>query len=423
MRLLSAAFVLVLGPVQAAAMPAGFAGAVRAEALEALTRMEGFAENKAWLDKTGIHIEDLPVSLMAQYEEPRKEGGVGRTLVARHALERSWLSLSSQGVPEAEAARLVGWMLVPSLLHEAQHAIQVHAMSQKVGLSFYALELEIEAEAVGMTAYLQILARFPEMGRHPFFVKTQNNSSLDLWRSGFGAFAADMAKSYPRVPAARGGGVASQLRLSRELHEGMIADVDEALEREELPEEIIHLRAMRSTAAAELARLKDPVLTGALLRYLEEREAAARLLWTTWDRLDPARRAARGEGAPRVLASTSLDAARSLAAASPVHHAGEIRGHLSAAQRAAAASGDLDLRRRVELQRRAFPQDVRTYVRNVIRSNAALAESPAKLEADMKEYLASLREKLSPEQLLEAEALVREELRRARGVPPPPARS
>lgn len=423
MRNLLAALALLLTPVFAFAMPAGFPGAVRAQTREALSRMQGFDEGKAWIVKAGVHVEDLSASLLAQYEEPRKDGGVGRILISRAALDRSWRSLHAQGVPEAEAARLVGWMLVPSLLHEAQHAIQVHAMSRDVGLNLYALEFEIEAEAVGMTAYLQILDRFPDVGRHPFFVKTQNNVSLDVWRSGFEAFADETAKYYPRVPGVRGGGVASLLRMSRDMQESAIADIDEILESKERPDEEHQLHAMRAAAAEQLALLDDPARTAALVRFLEEREAAARRLWTVWDRLDPARRAKRGEGAPGALASASLDAARSLSAASPVHHADEIRGHLAAAGRAAASAADPVLRRRVELQRRAFPQEVRAYVRNVIRSNAALSEDPAKFEADMKEYLESLRGKLTAEELQEARSLVREELRRARAVPPPPGRA
>ncbi|MBI4060481.1 MAG: hypothetical protein HY403_03540 [Elusimicrobia bacterium] len=417
MRLLALALALV--PAAASAMPAGFPEAVRRESVRALAQMDGFEENKAWLAKAGIHIEkDISKSLIAQYEEPGVGGGTGRILVSQEALERSWRSLQAQGVDDASAARLAGWMLVPSLVHEAQHAIQVHAMS-RVDFGFYAVEMEVEAEAVGMTAYLQILSRFPELGHRSFFIKSQNNASLMTWRKSFAAFRDDIRQSYPRVPVALDGGVDNHLLSGKGFQQGIIDDVDERLESEPLDRSDLDRRKMEAESA--LRELRDPARREALLDFYRGLAASAERLWTVWDHLDPSRRLKRSPALnPGEAALTSLAAARGLAAVSPVYHEREILQHLQAAKRAATDSGNPALSRQVQGQLRDFKTSLPAYARTVILSNAATAQDSVKLETDLNEYLKDLRAKLTPAQYREAEELVREAIRKVRRAPPAP---
>lgn len=401
-------------------MPANFPQSVRMEAIRALDQLDGFAENKAWLSKTGIHIEDVSASLIAQYEEPKNPGGVGRILVARTALERSWVSLNAQGLNDAAVARLTGWMLAPSLIHESQHAIQVDAM-HRIGLSFYALETEIQAEAFGMTAYLQILARFPELGAYPFYIKSQNNASLLTWREGFAAFCESTRQYYPRVPSALNGGLESHLQMASELQVDTIADVDKLLESENDPKQRENLERMKTNAESYHLELRDPARREALMSFYREIAASAERLWTVWNHLDPSRRLKRDPTlTPEAIAETALKAARALSAVSPVYHNNEILEHLETAAQSASQSGNPVLRRQAQEQLREFKSSLPAYARAVIRSNAATAQDPVKFEADMKEYLESLRGKLTPSQSHEAGELIRKETQRLRRIPPAP---
>lgn len=400
---------LLLAPCARAAAPEPQSpAALRAELIVAAAQLDGFDVDREWLARLPFKVLPLSSKMFAHYEPPGRDGASGEIQVNSTILAASLRSLRAVGFEEGEAVRLLAWCILPTVLHEAQHAEQVDQYKKRGALDVYFIESEIEAAAVGTSVYLQVLEKRPDMARFYMPAKGENAADLAVWREGIGPFRESIVKAYasmipiPSLATARdhfSGQVAQLEEMAAEIEDLRRQSKDPA-ERASLEE---HLKGLRES----LATLKDPRVLEATIGYIREQGEHADALWSEWAKSDPQTRLASEPALPpRERARLAMKAAEQLELLSPTANASEIERFYAQARADAVLARDGGLAMRIGRRQSSLQGRRVDYALDVVRGRAASTDDPAMLAQILEKNVEHLRAHLWPQhmRLIEEEA-------------------
>ena len=399
---------LLLGSGARAAAPADPAAQLRAALLQAASSLDGLEANKVWLQRLPFKLAPLSKRMFAHYEPPRAAEELGEIQVNLDMIQPSLKALSAMGVGEADATVLLAWCILPTVIHETQHAVQVAEYRRRGALEVYFIESEIEAGAVGTVVYLQVLDKRPDMARFYLPLKGENTSDLETWGAGFGPFREAIVKAY-----------ASPLPVPS-LAEARARFADQAAATEETIQELTQerLRAKDAQDRAALTRLidgsrdalrelRDPRIIEATVGYIREQGEHAEALWSQWAKTDPRRRLESEAGLPpRERARLAMRVAEQLELASPTANAGKIEQYYAQARSDAVQARDGGLVARIGRRQVAAEGRRLDYALDVVRGRAAATDDQTLLRQILQLNVEHLRPHLWPQhmRLIEEEA-------------------
>ena len=391
------ALVLLLAaiPSARAALSAETQAEVQAQVMAHLEELEGFDENVAWLKRLPIHWDDFAGKLAAAYEPPKQDGEPGEMDVDTGIVERTIQALAIQGVPQERRASLAAWVLLPTVLHESQHAIQLAALSRNGAMrDFHTVEAEIDAEAVAARAALQIMDKHPEAFFYTSPLKTQVNFTVNSWRDGVEKFKQDIAELYrPRMtPSIHDPG--GPFGAMRDAIRSQIAELEEEIPGTKDEHDRQLMEDMLKSLKEQQAAVAEPALEKATVGYFQEREAAVGAAWENWAKTDVERNAA-SAAAPAERGRLALASAARLALISPTYFSPSIERQLAAAAEAASETGDAALARQVSEFAARYREQRFQYALAIYRVHRA-QDAPDKLEKNETELLDFLKKILPP---------------------------
>ncbi|TBR16739.1 hypothetical protein EPO15_18630 [bacterium] len=366
--------------------------ALRAGFLKAAGELDGLEENKAWLAKLPMRLEGLGATTAAFYSPPSKTEPLGSINLNEERLRLALRSLEATGFAPEQALPAVVWSVLPTVMHETQHAIQLHELARRGGVEAHFVEMETDGKAVGVVTYLQILEKHPEAARLFMFGKSDNNDELAVWRTGLPAFRAETLELYrakdPLIPTLETG--EDYFKRTAETLEASLAEIDGELKTAH-PDDRAALQSIRRGYAEQLAVFRDPQVVAATLGYFRERHQAADAMWARWSGADPKSRLAAAPGLPaKERAELHLRVARQLSTLSPTLYADDIEANLTAARGAAVQARDGRLVQRAGRELAGVQGRRLDYALDVVRGRAAVtddAATRAKIMAVQDEHL------------------------------------
>lgn len=387
--------------------------ALRAGLLKAASELDGFDENKAWLAKLPMNLGALGAQTVAVYSPPGKGSPLGEVTLDESRLRLALRSLEATGFEPERALPALVWSVLPTVMHETQHAIQIHELARRGGVEAHFVEMEVDGKTVGVVTYLQVLDKHPEAARLFMHGKSDNNDELAVWRTGMAPFRAETLELYrakdPLIPTLETGEAYFKNAVAN--LEASLADIDADLSAAN-PEDREALQRIRRGYVEQIAVFKDPQVSAATLGYFRERREADEALWARWSATDPKTRLAQEPGLkPKERAELHLRVARQLATLSPTLHADEIEENLAGARTAAVSARDGRLVQRAGRELSAVQGRRLDYALDIVRGRAAVTEDPelrAKILAKQDEHL---RGRLWPQHY----RVFKEELRAAGG--------
>ena len=380
-------------PLSARPTPELF-GALRTGLLRAAAELDGLDENKAWLAKLPMELGALGAQTVAVYTLPSKTSPLGVVTLDESRLRLTLRSLEAVGFEPERALPALVWSVLPTVVHETQHAIQIHELARRGGVEAHFVEMEVDGKTVGVVTYLQILEKHPEAARLFMHGKSDNNDELAVWRTGMGPFKGETLELYrakdPLIPTLETG-EAYFKNAAKNLADSL-AEIDAEM-RTVNPADRDAMLAIRRGYAEQLAVFRDPKVVEATLGYFRERREADAALWARWASVDPKSRLASEAGLPaKERAALHLRVARQLSTLSPTLHADEIEVNLADARAAAVAARDGRMLQRVGREQAALQGRRLDYALDIVRGRAAVTEDPelrAKIMAKQDEHLRS----------------------------------
>lgn len=369
-------------------------GILRAGLLKAAGELDGFEENKAWLAKLPMNLGALGAQTVAVYTPPGKGSPLGEVTLDESRLRLALKSLEATGFEPERALPALVWAVLPTLIHETQHAIQINELAKRGGVEAHFVEMEVDGKTVGVVTYLQILDKHPEAARLFMHGKSDNNDELATWRGGMNAFKSETLELYrakdPLIPTLETGEAWFKNAVTN--MEASLAEIDADLLVSN-PEDRATLRSMRQGYVEQIAHFRDRRVIDATLGYFKERHEANVALWNRWAKVDPKTRLAAEAGLPaKERAELHLRVARQLATLSPTLHADEIEENLVAARVAAVAARDGRMVQRVGREVAGLQGRRLDYALDIVRGRAAVTEDPelrGKILAKQDEHLRS----------------------------------
>lgn len=366
--------------------------ALRAGFLKAAAELDGLDENKAWLAKLPMRLENLGATTAASYSPPSKTEPIGSINLNEERLRLALRSLEATGFAPEEALPAVVWSVLPTVMHETQHAIQISELARRGGVEAHFVEMEVDGKAVGTVTYLQILEKRPEAARLFMFGKSDNNDELAVWRAGLAAFRGETLELYrakdPLIPTLETG--EAYFKNAAETLEAQAAEIDGELKTAH-PDDREALTRMRAGLAEQAALYRDPKVVAATLGYFRERHQAADAMWARWSGADPKTRLAASPGLPaKERAELHLRVARQLATLSPTLYADDIEANLAAARASAVEARNGRLIQRAGRELAGVQGRRLDYALDVVRGRAAVtpdAETRAKIMAVQDDHL------------------------------------
>lgn len=369
-------------------------GILRAGLLKAAAELDGFDENKAWLAKLPMNLGALGAQTVAVYTPPAKGTPLGEVTLDESRLRLALKSLEATGFEPERALPALVWAVLPTIIHETQHAIQINELAKRGGVEAHFVEMEVDGKTVGVVTYLQILDKHPEAARLFMHGKSDNNDELATWRGGMASFRSETLELYrqkdPLIPTLETGEAWFKNAVTN--MESSLAEIDSDLAAAN-PEDRATLLSMRKGYEAQIAHFRDRKVIDATLGYFKERHEANAALWARWAKVDPKTRLAAESGlAAKERAELHLRVARQLATLSPTLHADEIEENLTAARAAAVTARDGRMVQRVGREQSGLQGRRLDYAIDIVRGRAAVTEDPelrAKVLAKQDEHLRS----------------------------------
>lgn len=392
---------LLLTPASAAPLSqhADLTPVLRAGLLKAAGELDGLDRNKEWLAKLPLTLGALGAQTVAVYTPPGKDRPLGEVTMDETRIRLTLKSLEATGFEPERALPALIWSILPTVMHETQHAIQIHELAKRGGIEAHFVEMEVDGKTIGTVTYLQILDKHPEAARLFLHGKSDNNEELAVWKQGMEAFSKETYDLYrakdPLIPTVETG--EAWFKNAAATLEASLEEIENDLKTAN-PEDRETLNRMKEGLKEQLATYRDRRVVDATVGYMAERRAEDARLWARWAKTDPKTRLETEAGlAPKERAELHLRVARQLATLSPTLHADEIEENLGRARKEAVAARDGRMIQRVGREQAGLQGRRLDYALDIVRGRAAVTDDPELRRKILEKQDEHLRGRLWPQ--------------------------